>query len=99
MHTLLETNERRPIPQFSKYEIDTNGFINRYILSKKLSDLNTQKDFYKEEIENISLDKDQFESDDELLEKFAREEYFMKKSSEEIFYIEKTKLILFFIYK
>ena len=68
--------------------IDTNGFINRYRLSKKLSDLNTQKDFYKEEIKKISLDKDQFESDDELLEKFAREEYFMKKSSEEIFYIE-----------
>ena len=29
MHTLLETNERHPIPQFSKYEIDTNGFIYR----------------------------------------------------------------------
>ena len=29
MHTLLETNERRPIPQFSNYEIDTNGFIYR----------------------------------------------------------------------
>ena len=29
MNTLLETNERRPIPQFSKYEIDTNGFIYR----------------------------------------------------------------------
>jgi hypothetical protein len=29
MHTLLETNERRPIPQFSKYEIDTSGFIYR----------------------------------------------------------------------
>ena len=27
MHTLLETNERRPIPQFNNYEIDTNGFI------------------------------------------------------------------------
>ncbi len=27
--------------------IDTNGFINRYRLSKKLSDLNTQKNFYK----------------------------------------------------
>ena len=51
--------------------IDTNGFINRYRLSKKLSDLKTQ-----------------FESDDELLEKFSREKYFMKKSSEEIFYIE-----------
>ena len=29
MHTLLETNERRPIPQFSKYEIDLNGFVYR----------------------------------------------------------------------
>lgn len=29
MHTLLGTNERRPIPQFNNYEIDTNGFIYR----------------------------------------------------------------------
>ena len=67
--------------------IDSNGFINRFKLSKKLSELNIEKEFYKEEIKNISDEKNRFESDNELLEKFAREEYLMKKKSEDIFYI------------
>ena len=65
--------------------IDSNGFINRYRLSKKLSELNTQKEFYVKEINKVTLDKEKFESDEELLEKFAREEYLMKKESEDIF--------------
>ena len=69
--------------------IDSNGFINRYRLSAKLSELNTQKEFYTEEIDKVSLDKERFESDEELLEKYAREEYLMKKESEDIFYVIK----------
>ena len=69
--------------------IDSNGFINRYRLSSKLSELNTQKEFYIKEIDNVSLDKERFESDEELLEKYAREEYLMKKESEDIFYVIK----------
>ena len=69
--------------------IDSNGFINRYRLSAKLSELNTQKEFYIEEIDKVSLDKEKFESDEELLEKYAREEYLMKKESEDIFYVIK----------
>tara|TARA_B100000945_G_scaffold148088_1_gene118590 strand:+ start:2512 stop:2733 length:222 start_codon:yes stop_codon:yes gene_type:complete len=69
--------------------IDSNGFINRYRLSSKLSELNTQKEFYIEEIDKVSLDKEKFESDEELLEKYAREEYLMKKESEDIFYVIK----------
>ena len=66
--------------------IDSNGFINRYRLSDKLSELNSQKEFYVKEIDKVSLDKERFESDQELLEKYAREEYLMKKESEDIFY-------------
>lgn len=69
--------------------IDSNGFINRYRLSNKLSELNSQKEFYVKEIDKVSLDKERFESDQELLEKYAREEYLMKKESEDIFYIIK----------
>ncbi|MBE98314.1 MAG: septum formation initiator [Flammeovirgaceae bacterium] len=69
--------------------IDSNGFINRYRLSSKLSELNTQKEFYIKEIDKVSLDKEKFESDDELLEKYSREEYLMKKESEDIFYVIK----------
>ena len=69
--------------------IDSNGFIDRYRLSKKLSELNTQKEFYVKEINKVTLDKEKFESDEELLEKYAREEYLMKKESEDIFYVIK----------
>ena len=69
--------------------IDSNGFINRYRLSKKLSELNTQKEFYVKELNKVTLDKEKFESDEELLEKYAREEYLMKKESEDIFYVIK----------
>ena len=69
--------------------IDSNGFINRYRLSDKLSELNSQKEFYIKEIDKVSLDKERFESDQELLEKYAREEYLLKKESEDIFYVIK----------
>mgnify|MGYP001168186694 CR=1 FL=1 len=41
------------------------------------------------EINKVTLDKEKFESDEELLEKYAREEYLMKKESEDIFYVIK----------
>ena len=67
--------------------IDSNGFVNRLKLSGKLNDLEEEKSFYLEEINKISKEKNQFETDEELFEKFAREEYLMKKKSEDIFYI------------
>ena len=69
--------------------IDSNGFVNRFKLSNKLNDLEEEKSFYLEEINKISKEKNQFETDEELFEKFAREEYLMKKKSEDIFYIIK----------
>ena len=69
--------------------IDSNGFVNRFKLSVKLNDLEEEKSFYLEEINKISKEKNQFEKDEELFEKFAREEYLMKKKSEDIFYIIK----------
>ena len=69
--------------------IDSNGFVNRFKLSGKLNNLKEEKIFYLEEINKISKEKNQFETDEELFEKFAREEYLMKKKSEDIFYIIK----------
>tara|TARA_B100001173_G_C15920773_1_gene518427 strand:+ start:633 stop:854 length:222 start_codon:yes stop_codon:yes gene_type:complete len=67
--------------------IDSNGFINRFRLSEKLDELSTEKEFYVQEIDKVTIDKENFESDEEILEKYAREEYLMKKESEDIFYV------------
>ena len=47
--------------------IDSNGFVNRFKLSGKLNDLEEEKIFYLEEINKISKEKNQFETDEELL--------------------------------
>ncbi len=69
--------------------IDSNGFVNRFKLSNKLSDLENEKNFYLDEIDKISNEKNQFETDKDLFERFAREQYLMKKKTEDIFYIVK----------
>ena len=73
--------------------IDTNGFYNRYRLSKKLSDLESQKVFYTNEIEQISMDKKSFDNNDELLEKYAREKYLMKKDFKNLIIFIKNIII------
>ena len=67
--------------------IDSNGFVNRYRLSSKLDELRKEKEYYVQEIDKVTIDKEKFESDEEILEKYAREEYLMKKESEDIFYV------------
>ena len=69
--------------------IDSNGFVNRYRLSSKLDELRKEKEYYVQEIDKVTIDKEKFESNEEILEKYAREEYLMKKESEDIFYVIK----------
>ncbi len=69
--------------------IDSNGFLNRFRLSQKVDELRTEKEFYVQEIDKVTIDKEKFESNEEILEKYAREEYLMKKESEDIFYVIK----------
>ncbi|MBJ23045.1 MAG: septum formation initiator [Euryarchaeota archaeon] len=68
--------------------IDSNGFVNRYRLSSKLDELRKEKEYYVQEIDKVTIDKEKFESNEEILEKYAREEYLMKKESEDIFYVK-----------
>ena len=48
-----------------------------------------EKEYYVQEIDKVTIDKEKFESNEEILEKYAREEYLMKKESEDIFYVIK----------
>jgi cell division protein FtsB len=73
-------------------------FFDRYDLfsqleqRKELKKLQTDRDYYKSEIEKNSKDLKELQTNPVTLEKYAREKYLMKKDDEEIFVIiDKTK--------
>ena len=67
--------------------IDANDLITQFQLKQQKDDLEDEKAYYLEKIEDVKKDRQELLSNDELLEKFAREKYFMKKESEDLFVI------------
>lgn len=67
---------------------DSNDLISRYRMSAKLSQLEDEKEYYLEKIEEVKKDQNELMGNRELLEKFAREKYLMKKETEDIFIIQ-----------
>lgn len=51
----------------------------------KLRQLNSQKEYYAEQIQLLQKEQASILGTDKLMEKYAREKYFMKKDSEEVF--------------
>ena len=66
---------------------DTNDIYSQYKLKQKLSDLENQKNYYEDNIEEVRSEREALLNDKDLLEKFAREKYFMKKDGEDLFVI------------
>lgn len=66
---------------------DANSWLIHNELNKEIEELETEKDFYKNE---IIKDKKAIKelSTEEGVEKLAREKYYMKQDNEEIFIIE-----------
>lgn len=69
--------------------IDSNNVVNQVRLSRKLSQLEDQKEFYIDRKEKIQAEREELMSNPELLEKFAREKYLMKKKTEDLYVIVK----------
>jgi len=67
--------------------IDSNDLISQFKLSNKLDNLEDEKEYFQEKIEEVKKDREELMSDEELLEKFAREKYLMKKPTEDIFVV------------
>lgn len=67
--------------------LDSNNFISQYRLSRKVSNLEKEKEFYIEKIKEVKQDREELFSDKEMLEKFAREKYLMKKETEDLYVI------------
>ncbi|KAA9333744.1 FtsB family cell division protein [Adhaeribacter soli] len=70
---------------------DENDFIRQYQMSKKLSDLEEEKEYYLSKIAEVQKDRHELMSNADLLEKFAREKYLMKRPAEEVFIVVPKK--------
>jgi cell division protein DivIC len=66
---------------------DANSYLIHRELNKEMDDLETEKDYYKNEIEKDKKAIQELSTEDGI-EKLAREKYYMKKDSEEIYIIE-----------
>lgn len=70
---------------------DSNDWISRYQMGSKLRGLESEKEYYREKIDEVKKDQAELMGNKELLEKFAREKYLMKKEKEDIFIIEEKE--------
>lgn len=66
---------------------DSNDIYSQYQLSAKLSELENEKTYYLEKIEEVRVDREALLNNEELLERFAREKYYLKKDNEEVFVV------------
>jgi cell division protein FtsB len=66
---------------------DQESFIDQIRISRTLKNMESQKNYYQEEIEKTRGAIQVFENDTAHLEKYAREKYYMKKDNEEVFVI------------
>ena len=66
---------------------DRNSLIDRVRYIRTLSDLEDEKQYYIERIDEDSRRLNELKTDNDNLEKFAREQYFMKKENEDVFVI------------
>ena len=66
---------------------DNNSLIDRVRYLKILHEMEGEKEYYLEKIEEDSRRLNELKTDRDNLEKFAREQYFMKKENEDVFVI------------
>jgi cell division protein FtsB len=66
---------------------DQNSLIDRVKYLNTLHEMEDEKQYYMERIEEDSRRLNELKTDRENLEKFAREQYFMKKEDEDVFVI------------
>lgn len=67
---------------------DSNDLVAQFKLRQKLRNLEAQKTYYIQKIEDVKKERQELFGNDESLEKYAREKYFMKRKGEDIYIIE-----------
>jgi len=64
---------------------DQNNLITQYDYRKQLEKLETEKEYFNQEITKTRKELNELTQNPATLEKFAREKYYMKKDNEEVF--------------
>jgi cell division protein FtsB len=67
---------------------DNHNLIKRWKTAQKINQLEQELKYYQDEIKATKRKKNELQSSNENLEKFAREQYLMKKQNEDIFIIK-----------
>ena len=67
--------------------IDANDIFTQFQLERQRRNLEDEKAYYLNKIEEVKKDREELLSNDALLEKFAREKYLMKKPTEDLFIV------------
>ncbi len=67
---------------------DSNDVISQYERRSRLKDLEKEKKFYVQGIQDIEEKREKLSKNVKILERFARENYFLKKPSEDVYIIE-----------
>ncbi len=70
---------------------DQNNLLDRYQDVQKLKQIEQEKDYFINKIEEDQRQIKELESNRDNLEKFAREEYLMKRDDEDIFIVIKEE--------
>jgi cell division protein FtsB len=74
------------------FVFDRNSLIDRIKYTHSLKEMEAEKQYYLESIEENSQRLEELKTDRENLEKYAREQYFMKRENEDVYIIiEKEK--------
>ena len=66
---------------------DNNNLIDRFHYMKNLRQLERDREYYQERIEEDRRKLNELKTSNENLEKFAREQYFMKRENEDVYII------------
>ncbi|MFY0624774.1 MAG: septum formation initiator family protein [Reichenbachiella sp.] len=66
---------------------DSNDIYSQFQLSSKLSELEDEKAYYIDKIEEVKADREALLNNEDLLEQFAREKYYLKKDNEDVFVV------------
>lgn len=68
---------------------DANDFFSQYRLTRKKNEIESEKKYFLEKIEQVKIEKEELFGNLTLVEKFARERYLMKKPTEDIYLLSK----------